>query len=438
MASEFVPNSSGLYSDASEMGVSMRMSMLVQQEEERMRIESDTSRAAIVLSSQLDKVSGLQIIKCIKHIGDRGARIVSVMHEEPLMYGTSVQFMQRMVNDGVMLHIHNVISNKVNKPISYIIKLLSYCQEIDRSLIYEYDRQEFKRGGYLRLGGYGAHITVSEKSDERVELLCEPELRLEAIDKRRTFNRMENLKHMYMNIEDIWVARVKNFQTTQECLLVALDLFSLKYYTIPRIFQRVTKISKGTVHDVAFCSGLFTTAWLNGAPIGAKSYEPRPFAYFFVNKSGSAPVMVEMFPPGSEIMNLQPKYSANVVATSGSLAGVINTISDKYHVSVMDIWMDRGLRVRVTGMRAGMTAEDVEVEQEALKRMRNIKIDAKVKELYGEVQRGKRNCRGRRGRGRGGRDGRGRGGSSSEDSTTSGVYSDSSTQRHGLKNRKSH
>ena len=416
--------------------------MLVQQEEERMRIESDTSRAAIVLSSELNKVSEMYVIKCIEHIGDKNVRIVSVMHEEPLMYGTSVQFMQRMMDDGIMLHIHNVISSKVNKPISYIIKLLSYCQELDRTLIYEYDRQEFKRGGYLRLGGYGAHITVSEKSDDRVELLCEPELRLEAVDKRRTYNQMENLKHMYMDVKDIWVARVKNFQTTQECLLVALDLFSLKYYIIPRIFQRITKISRGTVHDIAFCSGLFTTAWLNGAPIGAKSYEPRPFAYFFMNKSGSAPVMVEIFPPGSEIMNLQPKYSAEVIATSGSLAGVINTISDKYHVGVMDIWMDRGLRVRVTGMRAGMTVEDIEVEQEALRRMRNMKIDARVKEMCSEVQQNK-NCRGRgrrgRGRGRGQRGARGeRSKTSSEDSTTSGVYSDSSTQKRGLKNRKSH
>ena len=212
--------------------------------------------------------------------------------------------------------------------------------------------------------------------------------------------------------------------------------------TRPKIFQRITKISRGTVHDIAFCSGLFTTAWLNGAPIGAKSYEPRPFAYFFMNKSGSAPVMVEIFPPGSEIMNLQPKYSAEVIATSGSLAGVINTISDKYHVGVMDIWMDRGLRVRVTGMRAGMTVEDIEVEQEALRRMRNMKIDARVKEMCSEVQQNK-NCRGRgrrgRGRGRGQRGARGeRSKTSSEDSTTSGVYSDSSTQKRGLKNRKSH
>ena len=308
-------------------------------------------------------------MRCIEHIGERTVRLVSVMHDEPIMYGTSVRFMQRLVNDGIMLHIHNVISSKANKPISYIIKLLSYCDTIDRSLIYEYDRQEFKRGGYLRLGGYGAHITISEKSDARTKLLCEPELKLEAVDERRKFNKFENLKHMNMDIEDIWVARVKNFQTTQECLLVALDLFEMKYYVIPRIFQRVTKISKGTVHDIAFCAGLFTTAWLNGSSIGAKSYEPKPFAYFLMNKSGSTPVMVEIFPPGSEIMNMQPKFSAEVIATSGSFAGVMNSLSDRYHVSAIDLWMDRGLRVRITGMRVGMSAEDVEVELEALKRM---------------------------------------------------------------------
>ena len=182
VASEFVPNSSGLYTVATEMSVSSRMSMVVQEEEERMRIESDMSRAAIVMSSKHDEASGRYVIQCIEHVGERTVRLVSVMHDEPIMYGTSVRFMQRLVNDGIMLHIHNVISSKANKPISHIIKLLSYCDAIDRSLIYAYDRQEFKRGGYLRLGGYGAHITISEKSDARTKLLCDPELKLEAVD----------------------------------------------------------------------------------------------------------------------------------------------------------------------------------------------------------------------------------------------------------------
>ena len=243
---------------------------------------------------------------------------------------------------------------------------------------------------------------------------------------------------MYMNIEDIWVVRVKNFQTTQECLLVALDLFEMKYYIIPRIFQRVTRISKGTVHDIAFCAGLFTTAWLNGSSVGAKSYEPKPFAYFLMNKSGSTPVMVEIFPPDSEIMNLQPKFSANVIATSGSLAGVMNSLSDKYHVSAMDKWMDRGLRVRITGMKVGMSAADVDVELKALKRLKNMRIDARVREMQEsrEVQPNRRGF-GRRGRGRGiGRD-RGRGSSSDDSSSTSGVGSDVSVRKRGSRNRKS-
>ena len=139
-------------------------------------------------------------------------------------------------------------------------------------------------------------------------------------------------------------------------------------------------------------------------------------------------------------MNLQPKYSANVIATEGSLAGVINTISDKYHVSAIDIWMDEGLRIRITGRKVNMSDKDVEVEIEALKRLRNMKINDRVRELGGKVD-DHPNRRGRGGfiRRRRGR-GRGRGNSrqsSTGSNSTSGVSSDSTTRNRGSKNRKS-
>ena len=138
------------------------------------------------MSSRINCATGMYDICCIEHTEDRTARLTMAQHGEPLMYGTSVQFMQRVVHDGVMLYVHNVVSNKVNKPISYIIKLLSYCNEIDRSQIYEYDRQEFNRGGYVRLGGHGGRITTAEKNDSRTDLLCEQELKLESVSEGRT------------------------------------------------------------------------------------------------------------------------------------------------------------------------------------------------------------------------------------------------------------